>query len=159
MTKFDQSGSLIRARRELAVALTDGDPITCPCCGQTARIYRRKINATMARALITLWRASDLDREAWSYEHAPSLPGDTHEISQLAWWGLIEEERVAREDGGRAGFWRLTSLGARYVLDVEAVPKYAHVYDGRCIRLDGPPTSIRAALGSRFDLRELLAGA
>lgn len=126
----------------------------CPLCTQHAKIYKRKINSTMARTLITLWRTADFD-----FAHGPSLPGDTHEISQLVWWGLVEEESRVRPDGGRAGWWRITSRGARFVKGLITVPKYAEIYDSRLLKLD-PTTmvTIKDALGSRFNYSELMSG-
>jgi hypothetical protein len=128
--------------------------VHCPACTQMAKVYRnRKVSGTMAKTLITLWRHAGMD-----YAHGPSLPGDTHEISQLAWWGLVEEERVLREDGGRAGWWRLTEHGRAFVLARATIPKYARVYDSRFLNLRGKPVTIRDALGSKFDYRELMEG-
>lgn len=146
---FTDEMTLGDARDTLRDLVDQGHP--CPCCTQFAKVYRRKINATMARALISLWRTSD-----HQFVHAPSLPGDTHEMSQLVWWGLIAEEAARREDGGRAGWWRVTDLGERFVLCQARVPKYARIYDGRCLGVHGDLVSIRDCLGDRFDYGELM---
>lgn len=125
----------------------------CPLCGQMAKIYKRKINATMARTLITLWRSA-----GGEFAHGPSLPGDTHEISQLVWWGLVEEEARVRPDGGRAGWWRMTDKGIAFVRGGLNVPKYAKIYDGRVLGFDGDPVTVRDCLGSKFDYSELMRG-
>lgn len=125
----------------------------CPCCTQFAKVYRRKINATMARTLITMHRHQD----GTSFIHVPSLPGDTHEASQLVWWGLIEDEDGRRDDGGRAGWWRLTPLGRHFAKGAIRLPKYAAVYDSRCLRLYGDLVSIHDALGDTFNYRELMS--
>lgn len=73
------------------------------------------------------------------------------------YWSLTEEETsVRRDDGGRAGYWRITGLGERFVLAAVRVPKYAHIYDGSCLRLSGDPVSIVDCLGDRFNYRELM---
>lgn len=149
---FRDGMTLGEARALLRTLVDDG--ARCPCCTQFAKVYRRKINSTNARSLITLWRAGGAD----TFLHAPSLPGDTHEISQMEWWGLIEEEKVLRPDGGRAGWWKITPTGVAFVSDNLRLPKYALVYDGRCLGLRGDLTGIRDALGSRFDYRELMDG-
>lgn len=125
----------------------------CPLCGQMAKMYRRKINATMARTLITFYRTAGMD-----FFHAPELAGDTHEISQLVWWGLVEEEARARPDGGRAGWWRVTTKGRAFVLGVLNVPKYAKIYDSKVYNLEGDPITIKDALGSKFSFQELMFG-
>lgn len=145
-------GTLREARDWLRERVDDG--ATCPCCTQLAKVYRRRIHATLARAIITLYRHGGLGQ----FVHAPSLPGDTHEISQAVWWGLIEEDEAVREDRGRAGWWRVTPLGAAFILQEQQVPKYARVYDGRCLGLVGEPVWISDALGAKFSYADLMAG-
>jgi len=133
----------------------------CPCCKQMAKIYRRKLNAGMAQTLIRMYKHVRFDESQCNmnaFMHVPSLPGDNHEASQLVWWGLIAEERREREDGGRAGWWRITYSGRLFVNGHVRVRKYAHVYDGVCLKLDGPEVNIRDCLGSKFNYDELMRG-
>lgn len=136
----------------LRTRLDDGEQ--CPLCNQMAKMYKRKINATMARTLIRLHRVAGSD-----YAHAPSLPGDNHEISQLAWWGLVEEDGQPRPDGGRGGHWRVSDKGRAFIFQGLKVPKYAKIYDHKLYGLTGDPVTIQDALGSKFDLQELMRGA
>jgi hypothetical protein len=124
----------------------------CPACTQHAKVYRRKINSTMARALIQMYLHGAAER----FVHVPSLPGDTHEISQASWWDLVEEERIRRPDGGRAGFWSLTVFGRMFVLGEVSVPEYALIYDGSLVRTEGDPRTISDCLGVRFNYDELM---
>ncbi len=104
-------------------------------------------------------RAAGLD-----WMHKPTvlsgLGAAARDESLLRYWGLTEEERgLRRDDGGRAGFWRVTSLGSEFARGLTRVPKYALVYDSRCLGLDGAEfVDIREALGDRFDYDELMAG-
>lgn len=148
----DGSATLEEAREWLRQRVGDGGA-KCPCCTQFAKVYKRKVNSTMARTLITMYRHG----ARVTFAHGPSLPGDTHEVSQLVWWGLVEEERALREDGGRAGWWRLTPKGYAFLVGAITVPKYALIYDSRCLGLDGEQTSITEALGSRFNYSELMS--
>jgi len=124
----------------------------CPCCTQFAKVYKRRINSTMARALISLYRQAT----PGEFVHAPSLPGDTHEMSQLVWWHLIDEESARRPDGGRAGWWAITPRGCAYVRRELTLPKHARIYDGRCLGLTGVPVKITDSLGAKFDYEELM---
>ena len=150
MGHFTDGMTLGEARAMLRELVDEGHD--CPCCGQLAKVYERKINSTMARALITLYTHGGAD----GFRHCPSLPGDTHEISQFAWWGLVTDKDARREDGGRAGYWRLTDKGTAFVTGALAVPKVARVYDHRCLGLAGPEVAITDCLGDRFDYRELM---
>lgn len=127
----------------------------CPLCTQMAKVYRRKLNTSMAAALIQFWRVHGRD---WG--HAPTtgtiarLGGDW---AQLRMWGLTEELTEPREDGGRAGWWRLTELGVQFVANQFTVPKYVRLYDGRLMGHAGDQVTIVDALGDRFDYSELMA--
>jgi hypothetical protein len=131
----------------------------CPCCTQLVKVYKRKVNSSMAADLIAMWRA--FHRE-WGYlpdlrRHA-SLKGNREE-SKLRYWGLVEEEPERRPDGGRAGWWRVTPKGADWIQQRTWIPKYALIYDGKFLRYDGSErVTIRDALGDGFDYNELMRG-
>lgn len=146
------------ARDELRELVVGGDGAICPCCNQLARIYRWSLYSTAARALILYYR---LGRAGTEYVHANELKRHGHQghgdASRLRHWGLAVQESERREDGGRSGWWCCTERGRRFVLGVERIPKYAHVYDGRCLGLHGEPVAIRDCLGERFDYDQLMA--
>lgn len=144
---------LSEAQAWLQERIEDGE--TCPCCGQLAKIYARKITAPMARGIIEQYR-----QHGREFVHAPTVVGHvTHEFSQLSWWGLITEERRLRPDGGRAGYWAVSEIGERYVRDREPMPKYAYIYDGVVVRLGTDQhADIIEALGTRFNYYELMRG-
>jgi hypothetical protein len=145
--------TLAEARRHLQANLDDG--IVCPCCGQHAQRYRRQINGKMARSLILIHRLRGLD---WCYLPA-EIPADSREEGKLAYWGLLEEALVEREDGGRAGWWRVTGRGRQFILNGMRVPRTAIVYNAVCVGFDTSKlVTIRDCLGKKFNLRELLGG-
>lgn len=152
MTSFRDDMTLKEARDLLRTLVDDGH--ACPLCTRFAKVYRRKVTSSMARMLIRMYRAGGTD---WVY--LPSLRdgNGAMDTTMTQYWGLIEEERVKREDGGRAGWWRLTPLATRFVLGQATVPKYARIYDGRCLGLTGEPVTIHDCLGSKFNYRELMA--
>lgn len=126
---------------------------TCPCCGQMAKVYKRKLNANMARSLLVGYREAGLD-----WFHAPSVVKDRGEMAKLRYWKLVEEEQALRPDGGRAGCWRVTSAGQMFALGQTVVPAHALVYDSRLVRLDesSGKISIYDALGAKFNYQELM---
>jgi len=144
--------TLAEARAWLREVVHEG--AICPCCTQLAKVYRRKLNAGMAVSLIRMWRAA-----GYGWLHIPtSIPARSREEGKLRYWGLAEEAGEKREDGGRAGWWRVTEEGAIFVNGESRVPKYALVYDDRCLGLRGDPVSIVECLGSKFDYHELMEG-
>jgi hypothetical protein len=144
------------ARRWLLARVDCG--AQCPCCTQFAKVYRRKINSSQGRALVVQYR-----RYGQEWAHLPDLrmlQGAQHsnEEPKLRYWGLLEEEPDRREDGGRAGWWRVTDLGVQFALGHARVPKYARIYDGRVLGLDRTEmVTIRDALGDRFNYDELMS--
>jgi hypothetical protein len=131
------------------------DGIKCPCCDQLAKVYRRQIYSTMVRQIIKLYRAGAATR----YVHVPTVIGyNGGDVCKLRYWGLIEEQDETRTDGGRAGNWRLTELGVAWIKGEVTVPKYALIYDGRCLALEGDPVNIQNSLGKKFNYYELMAG-
>lgn len=128
---------------------------TCPVCEQHVQVYRRKINAGMARSLIEMYRAGGL-----GWIHVPTQVGArSREEGKLAYWGLVEEEKILRPDGGRAGYWRVTPLGELFLRNQCTLPKYARIYNGRVLSLDPrEKVTIKDALGARFDYSELMMG-
>jgi hypothetical protein len=128
--------------------------VDCPSCGELVKVYRHKIDSAMARTLILMYRAGGTS----SAVHTPSLPGDTHKASQLKWWGFVEEERVIRPDGGRAGFWRVTEEGERWINGASA-PTYAYIFNGKVLELsDDSFATITDALGTKFNFSNLMSG-
>jgi hypothetical protein len=127
----------------------------CPLCGQLAKMYRRKINAGMAHALIEMYRHGRAD---WFYLPDITKRWQGRDEAGLRYWGLIEEASTPRPDGGRAGWWRVTDKGIAFVRWNLKVPKYVLVYDGRVFGFDGPDVDIKDALGTKFDYHDLMNG-
>jgi hypothetical protein len=152
---FTDSMTLGEARDELR-PLVMGPGAVCPCCKRFAKRYKRSINASMARGLIKLYRAGAADDYVHVPEVLPTLWGG--DAAKLRYWGLITEHPTRRDDGGRAGYWRITPLGVDYLHGTASVPKYVWVYGRRCLGIaPGPRAYIADALGEPFNLAELMA--
>lgn len=128
--------------------------VHCPTCGQWAQQYHRSINKGMVIGLATIYQHGHVDR----YVHLPTAVGRrSSEESKLVYWGLVEEERTVRPDGGRAGYWRCTGKGRRFLCGIQSVPRYAIVYDGHLLGHDGSNVTVHDCYRERFDLGVLLA--
>lgn len=141
---------LHEARDRLRGLVEEGHP--CPCCTLFAKVYKHKCDSAMSRTLIRMYRAGAIDEAI----HVPSLPGDNHKVSQCSWWALVEEEKVRRPDGGRAGYWHLTERGVAFVLKQSTITKYARIFDARVLGYQGEQVSIEDCLGNKFNYRELM---
>ena len=131
----------------------------CPACGQRAQLYRRKLDSGMARVLIQMYNKQGANPDRWV--HVPSLGTPGGDPIKTRHWGLIEKREETRDDGSsRAGWWRLTDLGVRFVENRAQVAKYAYLYNGICARLDEDELiSVHDALADRFNYDELMRGA
>lgn len=131
------------------------DGVRCVACDQFAKVYPRNIYATLAKHLIAMWQKGGPERRFLSLSKDLNQGGG--DMGKMRYWGLVEEEKTVFPDTGEQGYWRLTDLGVKFVRGEITLPKYAYVYDGVCLRLDGPQVSIREALGKKFDYAALMA--
>jgi hypothetical protein len=157
-------GDLDDAQEWLRQRLFSGE--TCPCCLALAKIYRRKLHASIARAAIFLWHCGNDGEGGWvdvaEQAAARRRPDITRsrEHPKLAYWGLSEMYGGEGDTGGRYdGKWRLTESGRLFVSRQLTVPSHAVIYNGRVLELDGSPVGIVAALGKKFSYEELMEGA
>ncbi len=137
----------------------------CPCCDQLAKRYKRKLNSSMAYALLLIYRHFKTHTD---WLHVPEYleevcnTGPTKrggDWAKMVHWGLIVgKDDETRTDGSkRTGFYKITQKGIDFVRGRIRVPKYAHLYAAKCIALSPDDTSISEALGSRFNYSELMA--
>lgn len=151
---MDDTASLGDARAWLRLQTAKG--AECPCCRQLVKVYRRKLNSSMARALIHFYRNA-----GQGYFHADRLmkgrQGSRGDYVKLAGWDLIEPRKDDETEKKHSGWWRLTLAGIDFVMCLRRVPSHSIIYNGRVLRLEGEPTDIEQALGRHFDYRELMA--
>jgi hypothetical protein len=148
--------TLAEARAWLDKHLEKG--VRCPCCSQFAKIYKRKLNSSMARGLIVLVRLNE-----YGPIHIPSVftalrVCAANDGALLRHWGLIEEVPGVRDDGSkRVGVYIVTDLGRKFAAGNARVPAYAYLYNSELLRLSRSSTvDVREALGKRFHYEELM---
>ena len=146
----DGDATLDEVRAWLWVRIEDG--VRCPCCNQFAKIYYRHITGRVVRALVNLYNR----RGNW--QRLPPLDPSRGEAARMSYWNLIEERPVVREDGGRAGWWRITEKGVEWLNERIFIQEYARVYDSELLALMGSPYWVRDAVKNKFDLRKLMEG-
>jgi len=138
--------------------------VDCPCCGQYVKLYKRKLNAGMARFLIGLYRLGK--KNIGDMYFSPSAVLEEMEIpntqaldySILKHFSFIKENDDKRENKSKAGFWMLTSSGEQFVLQNILTAMYVHVYDNRLFSTSGDSIRIKEALGGKFIYDELMSG-
>jgi hypothetical protein len=147
---------LAAAREHLIERLTEG--ATCPCCAQHARVYRRRLNATMTAIVVWLVARSGSSK-AWVDVPAvaPRWVVSTNQTGTASKWGLIERRGNVDDRKKHSGIWRPTDLGIAFVHGRATVPKHVFLYDNHVLAVSGETIGVFAALsGSKFDYAELM---
>lgn len=153
------------AEAEQWVRENGAEGVICPCCHQVAKVYKRKLNRAMAYSLIVLYRLSGEADEAGFIDVPRALAKHnlvavlrSREYQKLRYWGLAEAKGEKRDDGGKAGKYRITETGMLFVVGNLAVPRHVYLYNGAVMSLDTTEKiTIREALGDRFNYDELMA--
>lgn len=143
----------------------------CPCCDAYLKIYKRKINSTMARNLIAMYKltirtgatwmhATEIGKEA-SIKKKGKVPYPGMDIGHLQHWGLVakasHQDGVNYRGGRTSGYWRITQKGKDYVCNKMTLPKYKHEFRQVVIRDSGDWVTIVDCLGEQFDYAELMS--
>jgi len=136
---------------------------TCPACGQFVKLYKRKLNSSMARSLILLYRKSKSNPDVEYYHIYNDLLGvdfgiGGSELSKLKYWGMVDElEKDPDNTKSRtSGYWKITEKGKRFVKGELTVQKYVLLYNGELRGFEGDQINIRNSLGNKFDYIELM---
>ena len=147
---FSDSIAFGKVRKYFDANVDDG--LHCPLCKQFAKIYKRKLNKTMVKALRLLYKAGATTQ----FVHAPTVlaahAAPAREVGKLAYFNLTKEETERREDGGKSGWWMVTKSGIEFLRGRLTVQKYAVVYDGVVTGYKGGEVNITGiAPDFRFD--------
>jgi hypothetical protein len=129
----------------------------CPCCTKFAKRYPRKLNSSMARALI--WMVIEFTGDWIDMPiRSPRWIQRTKQFPTLRWWGLVERRPNTDPDTKHSGFWRPTEAGIDFANNETEVPQTAVTYDGVLLHLEGPMIDVREALGTKFNYADLMRG-
>ena len=141
--------TLDEAKEELQSRLDKG--ATCPCCGQFAKIYNRKLNSAMAYSLILVAKYFGANPwEEWLHvERYLSRKTRATDFYKLKFWNLIEE-------GPKSSHWKILPLGYSFVNNQVLVPKKVSIYNNVLIEPSTSTTTIVEALGNHFNYFELM---
>ena len=156
--------TLTQARAELRENMEKG--MDCPCCTQYVKLYKRSMTASMACALIYVYRY--FERHGYGeplhvgqYLNALDLPGpvrSTGDFAKLRFWGLVEYVEGTREDGSnRNGYFYLTQEGKAFVEGRLHVPRRVYIFNNKCYGKDTDTITIQDALKNKFNYTELMA--
>lgn len=129
---------------------------TCPSCGQFVKLYKRKLNSSMARALIILFNLSKTQEWIHSREITKNV-NITGDFAKMAYWKLIEEKKKeGGEDKRTSGIWKITERGRQFVRGQIRIPAYVFIYNAKLQGFSDDTATIRDCLGKKFSYSELM---
>jgi hypothetical protein len=132
----------------------------CPACGQKVAVYRRALNAPMARLLIWLVLAYQKDPRWYEIKEFPTIQkrkggGD---FAKLAHWGFLRALPKDPTDSKRrtSGVWAPTEAAISFVHGRTKAPAAVFLYANVKIGFDDELITCREALGVKWDYYELM---
>lgn len=135
--------------------------VTCPCCGQYCKVYHRALNAPMVRFLIWLVKEFESRGDAKTWVNVNDGPLIQHrkgggDFAKMVHWGLIEQMANIDDTKRSSGYWRPTQSGIDFVYNKIDVPKKVLLYLNEPVGYSAAHITVREALGTKFNYRELM---
>ena len=152
--------TLREAREDVSKWLDHG--IRCPVCQKYARRYRRPFNATMARSLCWLVKASEEATETKGWVHVPSLAPRwlirSNQLSTVRWWNLVKRKETEDPEGRlkHGGFWKPTKKGIQFAYGDSTIPSKVITYDGVTAGYEGERVWIEDLSDKKFNYQEIM---
>jgi len=150
--------TVAQATEWLEARLDDG--ADCPCCGQVAKVYRRKLNAEKVRVLAWLAFVSS---PSSAFVHlsatAPAwVLAAGGEVAKLRHWGLAEQAPNDNPKTRTSGHWRVTARGLAFLNGAQA-PAHVLLFNNRVVGFaETTTTAAESAQSGGFDYRALMEG-
>ena len=138
--------------------------VSCPCCSQHAKVYRRNINYTIAAVLILLARrAKENQTEQWLHVEKHIMNTGVFKVMPREWqklryWDLMEPNDLPAEDGNpHNGYWRIPDTGMQFAEGKIKVPKYVWVFNNIVIAKSNKfMVDVHDCLKNKFNYSELM---
>jgi hypothetical protein len=131
----------------------------CPCCGQYAKIYKRKFSRTLARTIVAMFGLTEqkVRQRLSPVIHVPTeLSGmRDRDMGLLEDFGLVS----GRSDGQTysTGFWKITVSGAHFVRGEWDIPEAVYSYNQKVIGYSEERITIEKAWGTAFRIEDVMA--
>lgn len=159
--KNDTMPNPIQLEKAKVMAKAADKGCVCPVCDQFVKVYKRKINSSMAAALVNSYHhygaKNDFTLKSVANRMGLTSTGD---FAKLRHFGLIQEVPCDPMDKSRksSGRWFITDVGRLFAIGAGYVPAYVVLYNGKKIDEADSVIGIREALNNKFDYSELMAG-
>ena len=160
MKEFKPETTLQQARTHLR-NMWGKEAVECPCCTQMVKVYNRKFNSGMAKALLLIYKISN--EVDFDFIHVQNefeklgFNGIRIEYNKLSYWRLIETRKGENPSGAnRTGYWKLTPLGISFAKGGSTIQEYVHVFDAKVRGFHGDEINIKDAIKNKFDYFQLM---
>jgi len=145
--------------------MLQGKGCTCPTCNRFAKVYDRKFNSSMARALIWFYRYWQQYGDTWIHvpTTAPKWLVASREFGKLQRYDLIARREgftdaaVKKRKKKDPGIYRITERGRKFVLGAWQAKQRCISYYKEKPRFVGDLITIEEALGKHYHYGELMA--
>jgi hypothetical protein len=132
----------------------------CPCCGQDVKMYNYKFHSSLAQCMIGLVRVFEQSQN-WVHVKDIPVPGGRASdrgghLAKAVHWGLIEAKPNDDSSKRTSGLWQPTQKGRDFVHGRISISKYVHLFNNTVHGFSMEITTIKQALGDKFDYAELI---
>jgi hypothetical protein len=131
--------------------------VSCPCCGQFVKLYKRKLTSSMAYGLILMSKTNGwvhLENYFKGLNIPSSIRGD---MSKLVYWQLLQKQIGKREDGSnRTGMYKITDKGKMFVNGQIEVNSHVLLFNNKLQGFSNELINIKKSLGNKFNYNELM---
>jgi len=168
LERSDAAGSYkptLEVARKRLISSADAGGAVCPCCGQFAKTYKRKLNSTMVASLIWLAHEQLATSDKWVdvQRKAPRRVLASRQIGTVGHWGLCRNAVATAaalhvQAAKCSGLWQITERGLEFVRGEIRVPRHVYLYANVVKGWGDESTDVREALGDHFNYAELMAG-
>ncbi len=149
--------TLRRARLRLLDELSERGKGTCPCCGRIARYRRVALSSGLAWFLIRLYKLGLFSDGRWVH-YSDAVSRGSKKLGGLSYGDLRHWKLIEPRYDAKPGQWRLTHHGKLFVNGERSVEKRLLIFDGKVRKRSEETTTIKQALGTRFDYDDLMKG-
>ncbi len=153
--------TLEMAKELLRDSIKKNELIVCPCCNQSVKVYKRKLNSGMAKALLLIYKISN--KVDFGYIHVQDefkklgINAISIEYNKLHHWDLIRPRLGENPSGAnRSGWWKLTPLGISFAQGGSSVKESVFVYDAKVCSSTGREIRITDAIKNKFSYFDLM---
>jgi len=154
------------AQMIVANAAIGSEGVSCPCCGQQAKVYARKLGSKIASAFVDLcdtYRTKKLPTHTTTFLnkrsdagllmatfHVLHLFGLVEKITDSEFFKLQRKKKAEAHKRSQNAFWQPTKLGMDFTRGKAVIPRYVFIFDNKVISYSSETLTLAEALEDHF---------